>query len=245
MWRRISTDTSTKQPVLKPWTSEYLIPSGSVLIAALALLAQYAQLPKWVIIIAVSYLVIATGVLLYIPVVRLFSSVVGKWRLRRLAKIYFPQLLESVKKLHQLVAAQNANTLLYVLEQTVQWDELRDKSLLPDPEHVATIRNWLSSIELCVERYKRDDFSCLCWELSSLIDQYNRFCCQRLKRLGELIAAGQLPEHRLRYLKQQWNVAREEHAAFIREWGTLAKRINERRGGQLCIESYESLGTLE
>ncbi|HEV8717728.1 MAG TPA: hypothetical protein VGX03_33515 [Candidatus Binatia bacterium] len=59
------------------------------------------------------------------------------------------------------------------------------------------------------------------------------------------MGSGGLPEQRLRQLKQQWNVHRDEHAAFVREWGIFAKRINEKSGSKICLDYYEQVGTLE
>jgi len=235
---------STKEPASRSWVSEYLIPIGTILIAALALLAQYG-LPTWIIVIAVSYLIIVAVVSLYTPVVCLRSFLVHKWRLRRLAKTCFPQLLESAKKFRQLIARQNTNTLLYVLQQAAQWDEQKGKSLLPDPEYIETIENWLSSIEKRINRHKPGDFPGLCTEMSSLILWYNRSCSRRLKKLAELMAAGGLSEAQSRQIKQHWNVQQNEHTAFVREWERLAKRVNERIGSKICFDYYEQVGTLE
>ena len=154
----------------KPWLTDYLIPVGSLLIAALAFLMQYAQLPRWITVVAVGYLIIVAAVsaYIYIPVGRLVSLVAEKRSSRRVSKTYFPRVLESMGVLHQLLARGQADTLLYVLAEATQWDELRGRSSLIDPEHVEIMRSWLSSIEGRVERHKRDDFSGLCWEISEL-----------------------------------------------------------------------------
>lgn len=235
---------STKEPTLSSWVSEYLIPIGTLLFAALALFAQDV-LPTWISIVAVSCLIIVTVVSLRPLVVRVLSSLVNKWRLRHLARTCFPQLLEDVKRFRRLIARQSTNTLLYVLRQAAQCDEQKAKSLLPDPEYVETIDNWLLSIEQRISRHKPGDFLVLCKEMSALILWYNRFCYGQLNKLEELIAARGLSEAQLHQIKQQWNVQRDGHSVFVREWETFARRINEEIGSEICFDYYEQVGTLE
>lgn len=236
---------SKEQPGPKPWVSQILIPIGSVLIAALALIGQYPQLPRWVVLVAVSYLAVVVAVSLYVPVTALVSIVLSKRRSWLLAETYSPRLLEGVGGLRHLLTREQTNTLLYVLGEASQWDELRGRSPIFDPEHVETMRDWLHSIETRARRYKRDDFPNFCRELASLISQYNRFCCQRHRQLQEMVAGGVLPEQRSRQLRQKWNVHREGHMAFMRQWENLSRAINERAGTRICLDYYEPIGTLE
>lgn len=221
-----------------------LISAASLLIAALGLLAQNAFPPWMIVVVAVCLIAIAAG-LLYTRSARLSSRIVTKWRLRRLARTGFPELLESATKLQQLIAENNTNTLLYVLSLARQRDETRGKSLLPDAGHIETIRNWLSAVEKRAKRHRLGEFSTLCEELSHLIHMYNYFFCQRLRQLEEFIRTVGLNEDGIRQLKQHWNVAREAHVALIRKWEVIPKKINEITGGRLCIDYYEPLGTLE
>jgi len=237
--------TDSEEPAQKLWLKDFLIPLGSFLIAALALLTQYAQLPRWIIVVAVSYLIFVAGVSLYISVGRVASYIASKWRFRRVAKTYFPRVLESIGVLHQLLERGQTNTLLYLLGEAAQWGELRGRPSLFDPEHVEIMRSWLFSIEGRVESCTRGEFSSLCSEISELTGHFNRFCHQRLRALQEVITAGALPEQRLRQLKQQWNLHREAHVAYIRGWQNLTKTINEKAGARLCMDYYEPLGTLE
>lgn len=247
MGKMLGHDSSlnTKNSLPKSFLTGYLLPLGSVLIAAVAFLTQSVQLPKWAIILAVLYLTLVAGFSLYHPALRLSSSAVRRRRLRQLAKTIFPSLAENAKQLGQLVARGQSHTLLYVLHEAGQWEEIRSHAPLLDPEHVETIRSWLNSIERRVARCRRNEILQLCSEFSELVHQYNRFCHQRLAILQTAIAAGRLPEQRLRQLKQQWNLGREGHVAFVRGWENLSRAINETVGNRRCIEYYEPVGTLE
>lgn len=230
-------------PVARSWVKDYLIPFGSVLVATLGLLG--GQLPRWAMVIAASYFVVVVGLVLHPFGVRVFSRGGRAWRFHRTAKAYFPRLSESVKGLQKLVAEGHADTLLYVLRETSALDEVRGRSLVFDSEHVETLRSWVSSVAGRVEQRKQDDFSNLCRELSQLVHRYNRFCCQGSRKLQEVVAAGTLPEQRLRRLKQQWNTHRQSHIAFVRDWGGLSSAINASACTQLCLDYYEPLETLE
>jgi len=237
-------DAGQTKQVPRQWVKEYLFPIGSLLIGILGLLAQTA-FPMWIVVIATLYLIIIAAVFLFSPVTRFFSSVKAKWRLRRIAKMNLPELVVSVKKFNELIAPQNSNTLAHVFSLVAQWDGQKGKVLLPDPEYIETIRNWLLAIEKRTESCTPRDFSCLCAELSSLFQQYNHFLCQRLARMQGLIHEGSLSPDRIRQIKQYWNVNRDAHIALVRTWERFAKKMNERTASKLCIDYYQPLGTLE
>ena len=236
---------NSPRPAQESWLTRYLLPLGSVLIAALALLTQSAQLPKWAIVVAVLYLVVVAGVSLYGPGARLLFFIEDKGRSRRLRKTYFPKLSEGVGGLRRLLAQDHSNTVLYLLQDAGQWDEFRGRYSPFQAEHVETLRAWFASIEGRIKRYRWSSFSDLCAEVSHLVFWYNRVCCQGQRALEEVVAAGQLPEQRLRSLMHRWNVQRDEHAAFVREWTSFCRSVNESAKRELCVNYYEPLGTLE
>lgn len=238
-------NTSPEQPRLRSWLTGYLLPLGSVLIAALALLSQHAQLPRWAIMVAAGYLVVVAGVSLFRPAQCFLSFVRSRLRLRRLAKTHSPRLSENVKVLGQFLERGNSNSLLYAIWEAAQWEELKGQSPIIDTEHVETFRTWFSSIRGHAKRCRADEFERLCGQVGLLIHEYNRFCCQRLRALQTQVAAGRLPEQRSRQLKQQWNSQRDGHTAFLREWASFAKRVNQAAGRQVCPDYYEPVATLE
>jgi hypothetical protein len=92
-----------------------LISAVTLLIGALGHLTQNA-LPPWIIVVVALCLVIVAIGLLYRPFALLLSRVVGKWRVRRLARTSFSEVLDTARMFQQLIAPQNTNTLLKVLE---------------------------------------------------------------------------------------------------------------------------------
>ncbi len=242
----VTSEPGSQEAVRRPWLTGFLLPFGSVLIAALAFLTQDIQLPKWAISLAVLYLVVVSGTALYIPAAWFVSWSLSKRRLARLAKTTLPKLGDAARQFQQLVAQGHSNTLLYVLQEASAWDEVRsNQPPLFDQEHVETMRSWLTLLSRRIGRSKPSEFASLCGELGELVHQYNRFCCLRHRMLQGIVAVGRLPDQRLRCLKQEWNVNREGHATFVRAWAELSHRINTVAGIQLCPDYYEPVGTLE
>jgi hypothetical protein len=233
--------------VPRPWLTRFLLPLGAVLIAALTFLTQNVTLPKWAVGTAALYLVVVTVVTLYDPAVHTYRWLVAKNKLARLAGSTRPRIEETFVQLQRLLSSDNASTVLYVLKETAQWDELRvlGPGPLYDAEHLESLRGWLLSLESRVIGYDRREFASVCHELGALVGQYNRFCLLRHRALQDALTAGKLSEQHARYLKQQWNVHREGHAQFIRKWTEISATVNDRLGMRLCIDYYEALGTIE
>jgi len=193
------------------------------------------------------YLVVVIVVTLYDPAIRTYRWFIEKNGLTRLARSTRPRIEETIVQLKRLLSGDNASTVLYVIKETIHWDELRLLGLGPlhDAEHLESLRGWLLSFAARVVVYSSREFASVCHELGALINQYNRFCLQRHRALQDALTAGKLSEPHARYLKQQWNVNREGHAQFIRKWTELSLTINDRLGIKLCIDYYEALGTIE
>ena len=223
---------------------DFLIPFGSVLIAAIVFLTANYQLPKWAISVVVLYLIIVMVVVMINPIIRIISFFRERQRKKQTAKSFYPQLVDSGKEFVHLIDG-STNNIIYLLQEIQGWAEISNNPILIDMEHIETIRNWLQSVQKHLDLYRFKDFLHLVSELSSLINQYHRSCVQVQQRLETLVAAGKLPEQRLRYLKREWNLRRENHNLFINKWGNLTKSINESAGDRVCIDYYEPLKTLE
>ncbi len=227
------------------WIKDYLLPLGSVLIAALTFLTQKVALPKIAIAAAVVYLVIVAGAPFYRPTVRLVSRIWARRKLVRLVRFIGPRLRDSITRLNFLLSHGHSGTVLYVLGETVQDQALRSQGFFLDQEHLETLRQWLSSLETRGRTLRADVFLGLCRETSLLVQRYNRFCTQNLRVLEDALGKAQLEGSRLKQLKQQWNTNREGHLQAIDQWVTLAKEVNRVTGGQVCLDYFEPLGTLE
>lgn len=236
---------TVSEPHFKPWITQVLIPAGSLLIAALALLSNYQALPAWISFVAAFYLVVVTGSVLHGRVCNLIRVAKRQIRIHRSADTYYPQVLSAIEGLRHLIEPQRSDTLICVLDQAVQWEELRNLPRVNDSKHVETLRSWLLSIGQRGAMGRRADFATVTAELGLLIHRYNRYCAQKLRVLQEAVVTANLVEPRSRQLRQQWNLNRETHTEYVRQWSTLLRVINRACGAQLCSDYYESVRTLE
>ena len=227
------------------WTKDYLLPLGAVLIAALTFLTQKVDLPWIAIAAAVTYLAIVAGIPLYWPIVRLCSRISARRRLSRLVRSIGPRLTDAIARLNVLLAHGHSGTALYVFGEIAQDQALRSQGFSLDQEHLETIRQWLSSLEIRSRMLRADTVLDLCRETGLFVQRYNRFCIQNLRVLEEALGKEQLEAPRLKYLRQQWNTNRGSHLQAIDQWVTLAREANRVTGRQMCLDYYESIGTLE
>ena len=227
------------------WIKDYLLPLGSVLIAALTFLTQRVDLPSIAIAAAVTYLVIVAAVPLYRPMVRLCSRISARRRLSRLVRSSGSRLGDSIGRLNALLAHGQSGTVMYVFGEMAQDQALRSQGFSFDQEHLETIRQWLSSLEVRSRRLRADTVLDLCREMGLFVQRYNRFCIQNLRVLEEALGKAQLQATRLKYLRQQWNTNRGSHLQVIDQWATLAKEVNRLMDRQVCLDYYEAIGTLE
>ncbi len=224
---------------------DFLIPFGSILISAIALLTGYHKLSKWAITGIYLYIIFIVVMWLYDPLHRLWTSFHKKRKDRNFAKKFHPGLYDISREFGQLIEDNRGDTIFYLLQNINSWEELRGQLIQPDAEHISTIRSWHASIEKNFNFYRKKNFPSLAWELSSLIFQHNRFCVQAERRLEGIIRDGKLNEIHLRYLKQEWTLCPERYGQFISKWENLAKNINEKFQERVCIDYYEPIKTLE
>ncbi len=224
---------------------DFLIPIGSLLIAAIGLFAGKDKLPDWALYIVIFYLIAVILAILWKPTTRLYLMLRLKQINRYLAKTFYPLLHDSAKEFAQLIIHGRSDTIIYLLQDINKWDEFKTQPIQLDAEHIATIRSWYAYIERHFDFYKLKDLFYLASELSNLIFQYHRLCTHAHKQLDSLVATGKLEGQRLQYLKQEWNLRRERHNIFINKWENIAKNINTATGEMSCHDYYELLKTLE
>lgn len=241
-------EEETKHLLPDHFIKDILIPLGSLLIAAIPLLAaKEVPLPTWAIFIVISYLVIVASIVLLNPLITLISFLRGNVNRTRIAKIYSPQLSDCTREFGRLIDTQKTDTINYLLRDAIsgKWGGIRNDQFPYDSEHIATLQSWFLSLEGQFNVYRHRDFPYLASGLSHLISQHHRYCLKVHQLLESLITQGTITEQQLRPLKQEWNLRRETYMQFIRKWENLTKDINESIGESICITWYEPLKTLE
>lgn len=216
---------------------------GALLVAAISFLTANVQLPRWSIVVVASYLIIVTLAVLARPAIHLISLSLNKAGERRTARIFYPHLEELAYELADVLRDDRIDTLSYLLRNISSWSELQGK--IPDTSRIMVIREWLDGIRDYLEFSKPKHFRSLAWDLSKLVNQYNRFWFETQRQLESLAADRSLSPQHLRELRQEWNLRREGHMMLLNKWGNIARKINEDVGDRVCIEYYEIIKTLE
>lgn len=231
---------------------EHILTFGSVLTAVITLLTTQVNLPAWAITVIVIYLISVIAFIFVTPIKRLIACFNEKWRGKTLAKIFYPQLIESAKEFFPLIDERVLNNIYSFLQvvnswsEAVPYDATRTRVIQFDAAHILTIREWLGSIKEGLDIYTYKQFPILVWDFSILVSRYHSFCLEIQNKLEVLVAQGTLNKQRLSELKQQWNLVRENEARFLKKWEALSKKINDAANERICVDSYfPDLKTLE
>jgi len=225
---------------------DYLLPLGSVMIAALALLKQDLGWPRAGVVGVAFYLAFVVAVTLYRPVCRGLAQSIESIRLHRARRDALPRIASIVARIKHSLAHGYSDTLLHAVEQAGLCPEVRSQTpLLYDADQIETLRCWVGCLGDRLPTTGRQGFVSLCAELSHFMNRYNTFFCQRQRALQNIISSGTVPALQVRSVKQLWNVQRESHARLILDWTTLGQTVNEISRQKLCLEYYEQVGTLE
>jgi len=225
--------------------TKFLIPFGAVLIAAIVFLTANYQLPRWAVIVVIAYLIIVMFATIWKPVTRLFSSLREKWLHRSISKNYYPYLQNSAVEFGRLTEDNRSSTMISFLQDISSWPEIQNNPIPFDRGHIQTIREWLSSIQENISSNRLTRFKREAHDLSIIIFHYHNLCVRVQERIESLITQGKITDEQnhLRQLKREWDLRREAHMQFIREWESLTKNINSTLG-RVCVDYYEPLKTL-
>ncbi len=227
--------------------TKFMIPFGAMLIAAIALLTANYTLPNWAIVVVVIYLAIVILAILWKPLAKAYYRFQEKKKHYNFAKYYYPLVSGNAIEFGRLIEDQKTNTLIDLIQNMSRWPEMYSNQVSFDREHIATIRAWLESIQTYLMSHSfmdtTDDFLRTARDLSIVISQYNISCVRIQEKLEQLISQGKIVESTLRQLKREWDLRREAHVHFIRQWEGVTKNIN-RTFERFCVEYYEPLKTL-
>ncbi|WP_148664998.1 hypothetical protein [Sulfuricaulis limicola] len=232
---------STAQSETKPIITTVLIPLGSFLVAGLALLVQ--AVPWWVTGIVVFYVVVVALVGLIPASIRTYRLLRSWMRQRAVAHRYTPLIRRFLTTLVPNLEESRADTVFNVWKSAIPLDQGRNQ-VRPDYAHLRTLQSWLRSIDSRLEVDGRSNFDQLCSELAEVVLQYNRLCEQAHREIEAIVIGGKAEDHQIRYLKQEWNNARDKHNQTIKAWEDLAKNINHDAGERICFDHGSFLKTV-
>ncbi len=236
--------------------SKILIPFGSLLIAGIILLTSNYQLPKWVFISVVSFLILVS---IYIVIIigptfkkissNLLSSIQKKRNRARFSRYYLPQLNEKSNELAKFLEDRSSDSIIYLLEAISQWPELINKPSMFDREqlgnHAETLRTLLNIVQYSLKNASVRDFPVVARNLGRIIHEYHRFYLNWQRRLDNLVRQEMIQGEKLRYLKQEWFTRREKITKFIDQWKPIAENIDSIFEERICLDYFETIKTIE
>lgn len=225
----------------KPFLTTMLIPLGSFLVAGLGLLAQ--NVPWWVTAIVVFYVVVVALVGLVPALVRAYRTLQAWLQRRAVARRYVSLIRRFLTTLVPNLEESRADTVFNVWKSAISLDQGRGQ-VRPDYAHLRTLQSWLGSIDVRLANSGKSDFDLLCSELAEVVLQYNRLCEQAHREIEALVIGGKVEDHSIRYLKQEWNNARDKHNQTIKTWEDIAKNINHDAGESVCFDHCGFLKTI-
>jgi len=238
-----SSAESKSSPEKAPFLTKILIPFGAVLVAGLGLLIQ--NVPWWVTAFIVTYIT-AVILALAIPAAMQFIRVIKKGFVRRaVARRYIPQMRRFLTVFLPHLEDSRTETVLYVWRNASSLDEGR-RIVQLDYGHIRTLQDWFSSLDDRLSSASSFDFEQICEELARAVFHYN-VLCERVHREIEALSnasASVANQAQLRYVKQEWNNARDKHNQTIKAWEDVTKSINHDAGRNLCMDHYSLLKTI-
>lgn len=224
-----------------PVVSKFLIPFGSVLIAAAWLLSERGQLSDWAVAGLIFYLVVIGGFSLFHGLGLLWAAVYRATLEPRLAHRFHSQLVESVKEFSELIEPSRHGTIAYLFDQANRHVQSTEYQIPLECLHFA--RSWAGSILKRLDTLGGKDFLALASDFSTFLNVYHYFCQRGQERLEAALKKGVIQEPYAAEIKQRWVIARERQMRLAHEWERVARKINQVVGDSLCVDNYEALKT--
>lgn len=232
----------------KLWSvlTKVLIPLGAGFAALLVLLIQ--KVPFWVTVVVVAYLVVTALVVVALPVFHLYQKLRDMKMNCDVARHYLPLISRFVVTLKPNLDESRGDNVYYLWKSAISLEEgldLKQKQIRPDNDHLRTLKLWLDSIDVRLNRKHKRDFDILCDELAYVVLQYNGLCQKAHREIETAVVYKKPEDYKLRTLKQDWANARDKHNQTVKAWTDLAKNINHDSHRRICFDTCELLKTIE
>lgn len=222
---------------------EYIIPIGSLLIPAIAFLAQNTS-PWWGSFAIAAYVAIVI-IFLVVPAIIRGGK---KWKTyskrKQFEVSYLPKISASLRMFKPMMESNRSDTIWGVWNSASRTSEMQ-KNIRPSHSHYYTLVTWLDYLSKTVDSTKSSNFKLIASETSAWVQQYVSFCRDAYLQFEDLLQSNQLDDSKVREVKQSWNHARGEHNQAISNWKTLCLEFNSSFDQSVCSAYYETLKTLE
>jgi len=222
-----------------------LFPLGGFLVGVIGLLTGSKDLPQWALAILVSFVVVFAVVLLWPP----FEWCVGKSRQRfrrnRAARAFYPEVQQTLRRLHEHLGESTANTLVHELREFTSMRDKRDNVVIGSLTEATNINDWLALVSRKAQSRRARDFVEVAAATNLAAVQYRRLCESLQNRLQYVVTQNLLDEAALRRLKNGWNSARDSYASMMQDWAKTCDKINHELRDYVGPSYYSPLRTLD
>jgi hypothetical protein len=222
---------------------DYVVPIGSLLIPAIAFLAQNTS-PWWGSVAIAAYVAIVIIFLVVPAIVRVGKKWKTNLTRKRLEGSCIPKFAASLRRFSPMMESNRSDTIWKVWNDSSMTPEMRT-FIRPNQSSFYTLAAWLNCLSQTVDSAKPSSFKLVASETATWVQQYASFCRDAHSQFEDLLRNNHIADTKAREIKKDWNHARDEHNQAIINWKTLCSEINSSFGQSICSEHYETLKTLE
>jgi hypothetical protein len=222
-----------------------LFPLGGFLVGAIGLLTSSNNLPSWALIILVSFVAICALVLLWPPLAWTMTRVRTRLRRNRAARLFYPDVQQTIRRLHEHLGESVSHTLIYELRDFTSIRDKKENQVIHSLSEATNIKEWLAFVSSKAQRQQARDFVEVSVATNLAAAQYRRLCESLYNRLQYVVSQNLVDEANLRKLKNGWNSARDSYASMMQDWAKTCDKINHQLGDFVAPSHYSPLRTLE
>lgn len=217
-WDQVFGRAQDKKDYFERAPVKILFPLGGFLVGVIGLLTGSKELPVWALAILVSFVGVFAIALLWPPIAWFVRRLRVLARRNRAARLFYPEVQQTLRRLHEHLGESTAHTLIYELRDFTQIRDKNGNNVIHSLSEAININEWASLIGLKAQRKRNQDFVEIAKATGLAASQYRRLCELLHNRLQYLVNEKLLDEPALRKLRQGWNSARDSYASMMQDW---------------------------
>lgn len=225
------------------FTTEVLIPLGSVIIGVIGLLASANRLPAWASWTMVIYLVLIILKILARPIKNFTSKTINQFNHRRFVKKMQPKLLKLSSEFNELLDSQRTNTIPSFISQLFSKlsQEVNMLSCLGRNRQQFTIlQSWAFSLERNLRRNNKTEFIHDAAQFSDVVTWFIWACVW----VRETLDNKEVDIHTNKDIISDWNAATRRISDFTSRVERLMKSANEKFNTSSCATYFQDVKPL-
>ena len=154
------------------FTTKILIPFGSIIIAAIGILASTNKIPFWAFLAMAIYILLLMMIILFRPIKNITMNFKGKLDKKRFIKHMNPELKGLSKELNKLLDFDRTNTIPYfVKEFSSKIADIPEMQICLEKnrQQFMILQSWSHSISKCIDDIKSENFVQNASQMSDMI----------------------------------------------------------------------------